>query len=199
MVPTGHAPIVDVGADHGHLAARLSDHAEVFATERAPHRAGRSDVRWVIADGLAPFRQVGVAILAGMGAHTIAGILARGPRPAVAVIHVPDDPPTVRTLLAADGWRIDAEGAVAEGSRLAEVIRVVPGQEPHRGAELRWGPLLAKRPPQAALDHWRRQLPRVQAIAAATKGRDPDKHTRASEDAAWLTACLHRAGVPASG
>src|SRR5690606_9372760 len=124
--------IVDVGADHGHVAHRVG----AVATERRPHRAGRGDVPWVVADGLAPFRHVPVAVIAGMGAQTIEGILTRGPRPDVLVAHAADDPPRLRAWLAAHGWRIDAEALAPEGNRWAEVLRAVPGVEPATGFTL---------------------------------------------------------------
>lgn len=131
--------IVDVGADHGHVAHAVG----AVATERAPNRIGRRDVPWIVADGLAPFSRVDVAIIAGMGAHTIAGILARGPRPELAVVvHAQDDPPALRLWLAANGWRIDAERLAREAGRFAEVIRAVPGDEPATGLKLAFGPRL---------------------------------------------------------
>jgi len=185
LVPAGHGPVIDVGADHGHVAAGLPG---AMATERAPGRMGRPDVAWVVADGLAPFRRVGVAIIAGMGAHTIARILSAGPRPQIAVVHAPDDPPTLRELLASAGWRIDDERAVPEGPRLAEIIRVVPGAEPATGPALRWGPKLADTPRLRA--HYRRQRDRLQAIAAAVADRDSPRHARLTEDVDWLTRRL---------
>ena len=92
MTPPGDV-VVDVGADHGHVAEALG----AIATERMPNRAGRTDVPWVICDGLAAFRRVDVAVIAGMGARTIAGILTRGPTPEVAVLHAQDDPPFLRS------------------------------------------------------------------------------------------------------
>lgn len=96
----------------------------------------------MIADGLAPFRTVDVAIVAGMGAKTIEGILTRGPRPHTVIVHPPDDPQRLRRWLAGHGWKIDAEGLAPEGNRFAEVIRAVAGHESATGHELEYGPLL---------------------------------------------------------
>ena len=112
------------------------------ATERQPHRSGRPDVRWVVADGLLPFRRVDAAIIAGMGWRTITRILAAVPSPPVAVLHAQDDPPALRTWLAGNGFRIEEERLAREARRFAEVLRVVPGREQATGLELFFGPRL---------------------------------------------------------
>lgn len=137
LVPPGRH-IVDVGADHGHLAAHLG----AVATERKPGIPKNRYVPWVIADGLRPFRAVDVAIIAGMGARTIAGILDAGPQPAMVIAHADDEPWTLRCWLADHGWRIDAERLALQSGRFCELIRAVPGQEPARGVELELGPRL---------------------------------------------------------
>ena len=137
MCPPGR-PVIDVGADHGHVAAALGG----IATERHPRRVGRRDVPWVIADGLRPFRTVAVAIISGMGAQTIARILTAGPRPDQAVLHAQDDPIRLRQWLADNDWRIDAEGLAPEAGRYAEVVRVSQGVESATGHRLKFGPRL---------------------------------------------------------
>lgn len=137
------APVIDVGADHGHVAHALG----AIATERDPRRLGRPDVRWVVADGLRPFREVGTAIIAGMGAHTIIGILSAGPRPSRLILHAQDDPPTLRRWLAANGWRIDDEVMVPEGRGYAAILLANPGEETATGLHLHYGPRLLERWP----------------------------------------------------
>jgi len=185
LVPPGRS-VIDVGADHGHVAQQLG----AVATERLPTRAGKTPVQWVIADGLAPFRHVDVAIIAGMGAHTIMGILGRGPRPSVAVLHAQDDPPALRIWLAANGWRIDAEGLAPEARRFAEVIRVVPGTEAATGLELEFGPrLLEGGDPHLAM-HLQGTCQRWSDIARATSGRAPDKHLYAATRVSFLNDAM---------
>jgi tRNA A22 N-methylase len=186
--------VVDVGADHGHVAAALG----AIAVERRPHRAGRRDVPWVIADGLAPFRHVPVAVVAGMGAETIEGILARGPRPDVLVAHAPDDPPRLRRWLAAHGWRLDAEALAPEGRRFAEIVRAVPGDETATGLELDFGPrLLAGDDPwlRPHLEHHHRYFAE---LAARTATAAPERSADAARRAAFLADRLaDRFSVPA--
>jgi len=189
LCPAEH-PIIDVGADHGRVAAALG----AIATERMPHRRGRARVRWVIADGLATFREVGVAIIAGMGALAIEGILDRGPRPRFAVLHATDDPGHLRRWLAANGWRIDAEGLAPEAGRFAEVLRALPGDEVSTGLELELGPrLLAGADP-----HLRAHLEQLvgywQHIADLTAAHAPAKHAAAGDRVRFLTEQLRRRG-----
>lgn len=157
--------VVDVGCDHGHTARALSDlgSAElVIASERRHNRLPRrSDLPLLVTNGLAGLRRVDLAIITGMGPHTILGVLDAGPKPAVAVVHSPDRTDSLRRGLAADGWCIDAEKLAPEGRGYAEVIRVVRGQEPHTGLNLEFGPLLSDDPllqPHIAhvLRHWKR-------------------------------------------
>ena len=164
--------VLDVGADHGHVAHAL----RAVATERAPGRSGRGDVPWVLADGLRGLRRADVAVIAGMGARTIAGILERGPAPRHAVLHAPDDPQGLRLWLGDHGFRIDDEDLAREGPRYAEVIRVVPGEEPHRGDRLALGPVLCRRGHPLLVPHLERLRRRLSDLAAATEGRRAHMH-----------------------
>ncbi len=177
LVPTGRL-VVEVGCDHGHTAALLG----AIGTERMPHRLPRrGDLRLVVADGLRPFRRVEVAVIAGIGAWQIGRILREGPRPDVAVLHAPDRPSWLRRWCAENGWRIDAERLVPEGNRFAEVMRVVPGREPHRGLELAFGPLLGREPLVAQHIH------QLEGYWAGVLARVADHSpTKAEEARAWL-------------
>lgn len=178
--------VIDVGADHGHVAHTLN----AIATERAPNRPGRPDVNWVIADGLRPFRHVDAAIIAGMGARTILGIVNAVPKPGVLVLHATDDPPLLRAGLVERGWRIDAERLAPEGPRLAQVIRCVPGSETSSALEVEVGPrLLESEDPLL-----RRHLLEVRGwwalIAQKTESAAPRRHLHASERVTFVDAQL---------
>ena len=182
--------IIDVGADHGHVAHALG----AIATERQPKRAGRSDVPWVIADGLRPFRSVYCAITAGMGAETITRILDAGPRPQIAIVHAQDDPPKLRRFLADRGWRIDAEALAPEAGRFAEVMRIVNGEETATGLTLAFGPTLLAGSDPLLVPHLRQLIGHHQGIAAHTKGTAPDVHSSATERIAFLREQLAKHG-----
>jgi tRNA A22 N-methylase len=136
MVPRGGF-IVDVGADHAWVAREV----EAVAVERHPHRRA-GPARWVVADGLAPFREVDTAIIAGMGARKIVKILEGHCRPRTLVLAPQDDPGVLRVWLADHGWSIDAEALAPEAGDFAEVLRAVAGTEQASGLELFFGPRL---------------------------------------------------------
>ena len=123
-----------------------------------------------------------------MGARTIAGILDRGPRPALAVLHAQDDPPELRRWLAANGWHIDAEGLAPEAGRFAEVIRAVPGEESAEGLWLDYGPRLLTVGDPLLLDHLDQLMAHHENIARATDGRDSRVHDDARRRADFLRA-----------
>lgn len=188
-------PIVDVGADHGHVAAASG----AVATERLPHRRGREDVPWVVADGLRPFRRVGVAIVTGMGAHTILGILDDAPRPRWAVLHAPDDPTTLRRGLVARGWRIDAEALAPETRRHAEILRVTTGEEDATGLRLDIGPRWLEGDDPHAVAHAGHEWRHWSRLAAQVAGHDPERARYAAARAARLADALTRWGAPPPG
>jgi tRNA A22 N-methylase len=193
LVPDGKPWLVDVGADHGHVAHAVG----AIATERRPHRRGRGDVPWVVADGLAPFRDVPVAIIAGMGALRILGILDRAPKPACLIAHAPDDPPTLREGLAERGWRIEAEALAPEGNRWAEVVRARPGHEVATGLPLAFGPrLLESGDDPYLLDHLDHTARHYERIARDTLGKAPEVHAHATERARFLRDALSRLRAP---
>lgn len=186
LCPRDAELIVDVGADHGHVAAITG----AVATERAPHRSGRMDVPWVIADGLAPFRRVPVAIIAGMGHLTIQGILERGPRPELLIAHAQDSPHKLRVYLAAHGWRIEEERIALEGRGYAQVIKASAGEEKAKEWPLWFGPrLLEGDDPhlQAYLEHEYRWYTQV---SRATREKAPAKYDEIQAPLAFLRDAL---------
>jgi tRNA A22 N-methylase len=134
----------------------------------------------VVANGLRPFRKVDVAIITGMGHPTILEILSAGPRPRAAVVHAPQHADRLRQGLADRGWKIDAERLAPEGGRFAEIIRVVPGEEPHRGYPLWFGPLLGDDPLLEA--HRQERLQYFQGLRNST----PQNSSRRKEAEGWI-------------
>ncbi len=154
-----------MGCDHGFIAKALGG----IGTERRFHRLPRHrELPLVVADGLSCFREVEIAVITGIGAWQIGRILSMGPRPEIAVLHAPDRPAWLRRWCADHGWRIDAERLAPEGRRFAELIRVVPGEEPHEGLELAFGPKLGDDPlvgrhAAQLFGWWEKHLRRVEA------------------------------------
>ena len=167
--------VVDVGCDHGHVAASLG----AIGVERRRNRLPRrDDVQLVVADGLKPFRRVDLAVITGMGAETILGVLDAGPRPAVAVLHATERAWALRQGLAARGYRIEAEGLAPEARGYAEVMRVVLGDEPAEGLPLAFGPKLLNDP--LLLEHIAYE--RARWAIRAEKARAPEH----DEALAWI-------------
>lgn len=138
--------VVDVGCDHGQLTRAIAQRtsALVIGSERMPHRLPRygAGLNLVVADGIAPLARVDACVIAGMGPHSILGILERGPQPTTAVVHSPDRCDTLRQGLKDLGWRIVEETLAPENDRLAEILRIERGPEPAQGHALWIGPRL---------------------------------------------------------
>jgi tRNA A22 N-methylase len=175
--------IVDVGADHGYVAQRLGG----IATERQPHRRGKTSGPWVIADGLMPFKGVEVAIVAGMGAQKISDILNAGAPVPTVIVHATDSPAKLRLFLAAAGWVIKDEALAPEGRAFAEIIRAERGHETHQELTLAFGPILTQTRGPHHLAHFSFQLRRWQDIAQAASPFDPGRTRKAMERVAFLT------------
>jgi len=180
--------IVDVGADHGLVAQRVG----AIATERKPHRRGDAAVPWVIANGLAPFRAVDVAIIAGMGAGKIIRILQAGPRPKTLVLHPTSHSGSLRHYLAQNGWKIAKEALAPDNRSFAEVVLAVNGKEQATGLTLEFGPLLTQGEDpwwvpflNHLAEHWN-------SIALATKDVAPERHRWAEERLLFLRSEIRK-------
>jgi len=185
LTPPGGV-VIDVGCDHGHTSHALG----AIATEREPHRLPRRlDIHRVVADGLRGFRHVDTAVITGMGAHVIRRILQQGPKPRVAIVHSPQHTDRLRSGLAQDGWRIDAEGLAPEGLGFAEVIRVVRGREPNEEHTLWFGPHLPGDPLCAA--HARTKLAAWRTLLSDAPAGS-DTHAQAAQWITWLEDLLYR-------
>lgn len=169
----GPEPRVDVGADHGWVAEALG----CIATERRPNRRARSYDTWVVCDGLDAFGPMGTAVIAGMGAKTIARIISRAPTVQRYVLHAQDDPPALRRWLAGHGFRIVTEGLAPEARRFAEVVVAEPGDESTAGLELAFGPVLQRRDVAHATSHFT-QLHAYYAGLAKKTATHPAVHAR---------------------
>jgi tRNA A22 N-methylase len=186
LLPNNLHPIVDVGADHGHVAFAVG----AIATERMPGRIGRRDIPWVVCDGLTAFRRVGVAIIAGMGARTIAKILDASVKPQAVVLHAQDDPPLLRAHLAANGWQIIREALAPEAGRYAEVILAKPGVEKSTGLLTHYGPCLLTHGDPHILPHLQQLHEHATGIALATKANAREVYLRQQQRLDFLEAQL---------
>ena len=179
MAPRGFRT-VDVGCDHGHVAAALG----AVGSEREWHRhSSRSDIPRVVANGLAGHSDVELAILTGMGPRLILGILDRGPSPLQAIVHTPQHSHALRAGLAERGWEVVAEGLAPENGRFAEVIHIQFGEPEEFSFELCFGRGLMGHPwAKAHAEQLRKDWSRL--------ANDAPEHTNAHQQAkewlAWL-------------
>ncbi len=172
------APIIDVGCDHGYIANAV--HA--IGSERKPNRLPKArGGQYVVADGLLPYRHVGMAVITGIGAREIARILENGPPPEQAVLHAPDRPNWLRAWLGDHGYQITHERLAPEARGFAEIMRVSRSVETARGHALWFGPKLRNDP--HVLAHAQQQLRRWQQIREEVGESDLE---RSMEVAAWI-------------
>ncbi len=174
-----NTPIIDVGCDHGYITAALG----AIGSERAANRlpSTRKGL-FAVADGLKPYRHVGMAIITGIGAREIARILENGPAPEQAILHAPDRPSWLRQWLAENGYCITHERLAPEARGFAEIMRVARGQEPHSGHQLWFGPHLPQDP--LIIAHAQHSLRRWQGISDSLGQSAPE---RQQEVTAWIT------------
>ena len=178
LVPEDRGFTVDVGCDHGFVARALG----AVASERMPERLPSGPLDRVVADGLAPFTDVDVAIVCGMGPEKVRHVLSNGALPRVAVVHSPQGSSDLRRGLVGDGWRITAERLAPEGRGYAEVMRVERGEELAAGLELAFGPRLLEHGDPHLEDHARQLHGFWSRLARSVPAHAPT----ARRAAAWL-------------
>ena len=159
----------DIGADHGFLGAHLLltgrcasvQFVDISADslEKARRLIGKlrlSDrAEFLVGDGAAVLtRPVGAAVIAGMGAELITGIIGRGRETLgdAQLILAPNlDAPLVRGFLMENGYRITDEALIREGRRFYPVIAAQPGRAQYDDKQLLVGPILLKKRPDSLL------------------------------------------------
>jgi tRNA (adenine22-N1)-methyltransferase len=164
MVPRC-ACAADIGADHGFLGAHLLLTGRcvrvrfIDISEDSLRKARRLIARlkledraeFLVGDGAQALgAPVDAAVIAGLGAQTICGILHRG-RSALdgaRLILAPNsDAPFLRRFLMESGYRIMDEALVCEGRRFYPVILAEAGAVRYTQLELLAGPVLLKKRP----------------------------------------------------
>ena len=158
--------VADIGTDHGYVPmllvkngvsprvimsdiseGSLAKALETFMLAGLMDRVDPSDFR--VGDGLETIEagEVDEVIIAGLGGHTIAGILAADPEKSRSFSRLILQPRkhsgSLRYWLYMNGWDIESEKLAPEGKFACEIIRAVPGDEVHREApypedDIRW-------------------------------------------------------------
>ena len=209
------ARFADIGADHGRLGAHMLLHglcaraqlADISEASLAKARrliyglglTGRVD--FCVGDGAQALREKpDVAVVAGMGGQTIAGIVERG-RDILSGSRLVLQPnvaaPELRARLRAAGFRITDETIVRDGRRLYIIIVAEAGEMRLTPEEAEVGPVLLRRRPPLLSDYAAFRL-RVagKALQGARRGHG-DAAAFEREISIW-EAIIHgdRAGHP---
>lgn len=193
----GPEPVADVGTDHGRLALHLAASRpgrRVYALDRSsralavarrhleeldPHDRAALSLSLHRGEGLLPLAPgtVSAVAVAGMGGHSVAGILrgaaAHLPHLRRLVLQPNDHVPTVRSTLHALGLPLVAETVVWERGR---PYAILVAEGPPRGelprpeaAAFLVGPCLAEAP-EPGVDRWlAREVQRLEAVLAAAR------------------------------
>ena len=163
--------LADIGTDHGRLgaymlqtglcenvhftdisASSLSKARELLATLGLTGHA-----RFLVGDGaLALEESPDVAVIAGMGGETIAGIIARG-RTMLADARIVVQPnvavEAVRAQMCESGYRIIDETVVRDGRRLYNIVAAEPGEMQLDEMQRIVGPVLMEKRTEGLFDY----------------------------------------------
>ena len=203
MVPPCESA-ADIGADHGYLGAHLllvgrCDFVRFVdisadSLEKARRLIGRlrltNCAEFLVGDGAeALTAPVGSAVMAGMGAEVICGIIERGQsqlQNAQLILSPNLDAPMVRRFLMNHGYAIADEALVQEGRRFYPVISAMPGEAKYDRLQILAGPVLLEKRPESLLayaDHRARVIEK--ALPGARRGGEPWADEMADELLIW--------------
>ena len=190
------ARFADIGADHGRLGAhmllrglcrraQLADisEASLAKARRLIYGLGLTDrVDFCVGDGaLALVEKPDVAVIAGMGGQTIAGIVERG-RDVLSGARLILQPnvaaPELRARLQAAGFCIEDEAIARDGRRLYVILVAKAGEMRLSPREIEVGPALLRKRPE--------NLPLYAAFRVRVAGKALEGARRGHGDAAAL-------------
>lgn len=179
----------DIGADHGYLGAYLllagrCDFVRfVDISEESLAKARRlvaklhlqDRAEFLVGDGAEPLTvPVGAAVMAGLGAEVIRGILERGRAKlsqARLILSPNLDAPMVRRFLMENGYRILDEALVQQGQRFYPVISAGPGAAEYDRLEILAGPVLLEKRPESLQNYAEHRIRVIEkALPGARKG-----------------------------
>ncbi len=200
--PCGSA--ADIGADHGYLGAHLllvgrCDFVcfvdiSADSLEKARRLIGKlrltDRAEFLVGDGAEALTEpVNAAVMAGLGAEVICGIIGRGRaklQKAQLILSPNLDAPMVRRCLMNSGYEIADEALVQEGRRFYPVISARPGEAKYDRLQILAGPVLLEKRPESLLayaDHRMRVIEK--ALPGARRGGEPWADEMAEELTIW--------------
>jgi len=194
----------DIGADHGYLGAHLlltgrcdfvgfidiSEDSLLKARRLIGKLRLQDRAEFLVGDGAQPLiSPVGAAVMAGLGAEVICGIIARGREKlgqARLILSPNLDAPAVRRHLCEHGYEITGEALVQQGRRFYPVIAARPGEARYSRLQILAGPVLLEARPDslaAYADHRMRVIEK--ALPGARRGGEPWAEDMAEELELW--------------
>jgi len=207
----------DIGADHGFLGAHLlltgrcarvrfvdiSEHSLSKARRLIAKLKLEGRAEFLIGDGAETLSgPVDAAVLAGLGAEVIRGILQRGREKlaGAALVLAPNlDAPLLRRFLMESGYEIADEALAVQGRRFYPVIAARPGQARYSALELVAGPVLLKKRPDSLFEYAaHRARIAARALPGAEAGGEPWAAELREELTLWREV-LHGHGRPDAG
>ena len=194
----------DIGTDHGYLGAHLllvgrCDFVRFVdispeSLEKARRLIGKlrltGRAEFLVGDGAAALQEpVGAAVMAGMGAEVICGIIGRGREKllnAQLILSPNLDAPMVRRYLMENGYEITDEALIQEGRRFYPVILARPGAAKDDRLQILAGPVLLEKRPESLLAYANhRALVIEKALPGARRGGEPWADDMAEELEIW--------------
>lgn len=196
--------VADIGADHGFLGAHLLltgrcafvRFMDISADSllKARRLIGKlrleSRAAFLVGDGAAALpAPVDAAVIAGMGAELIAGIIARGREKlgdAKLVLAPNLDAPLVRRFLMENGYQITNEALVHDGRRFYPVIAAQPGEARYDPMAVLAGPILLQEKPDSLIAYANHRIRVIdRALPGAIRGGEPWVDELAEEREMW--------------
>ena len=178
--------VCDVGCDHAYVLTKaLLD----FGCKRGiasdinvgPLSAAKENIKAkgledridiVLSDG---FKEINLpfdtAVVAGMGGNLIKDILSqslskiKGKR---LILEANNDQPVVRKFLMDNGFMISDEFAISENGKYYEIIVAEKGDISYTETELRFGPILLKKKPEAFISYYNRKIGLLMTVINST-------------------------------
>lgn len=182
----GEEVICDVGCDHAYvlvkalteygcqkgIAADINAGPLATAKENIKAKGLEDRVEFVLSDGfkniISPFD---VAVIAGMGGNRIKSILEASPvriKGRKLILEANNDQPIVREFLMNHGFKITDEFAIADNDKYYEIIVAEEGHAYYNAQELRFGPILLKKKPEAFISYYNRKIGLLMTVINST-------------------------------
>lgn len=182
----GSECVCDVGCDHAYvltkalldfnckrgIASDINVGPLSAAKENIKAKGLEDRIDIVLSDG---FKEINIpfdtAVVAGMGGNLIKDILSeslskiKGKK---LILEANNDQPVVRKFLMDNGFMISDEFAINENGKYYEIIVALPGNISYTETELKFGPVLLKKKPEAFISFYNRKIGLLMTVINST-------------------------------